>query len=95
MKFKDRRQFMNYAQFIPGTFLIIWILSFAYVLYFAPSYPNEIEGKIYAMSIKSKTIYISLIEEIFVYGSILAFFLSMLAINLVASHYWKDEKENE
>jgi hypothetical protein len=70
-------------------------LSFAYVLYSASSNPNEIEGKIYVMSIKSKTIYLSLIEEIVVYGSILAFFLSMLTIRLVASLYWKDRKEKE
>jgi hypothetical protein len=95
VKFKDKEQFINYAQFIPITFLLVWILSFAYVLYSAPSYPNEIEGKIYAMSIKSKTIYLSLIEEILFYGSILAFFLSMLTINLISSHYWKDGKEND
>ena len=92
MRFKDREQFINYAQFIPLTFLVIWILSFAYVLYSAPSYPDEISGRIYVITIKSKTIYISLFEEILVCGSAIGMALSFVILQAVA--FSRKDKNN-
>jgi len=84
MKFKDREQFINYAQFIPITFLLIWILSFAYVYYSASSFPDEFNGRIYSISYKGKSIYISLIEQILIIGSTIGFVLSFVVVQAIS-----------
>lgn len=91
MRFKNKEQFINYTQFIPGTFLVIWLLSFAYILYSAPSYPDEIGGRIYEFQYKGKFLYLSLFEEILFYGSIISFFLSFGLLHLISSYYWKTD----
>jgi hypothetical protein len=54
MRFKDREQFINYTQIIPGIFMIIWIVMVLYIAYDAPKYPDEMNGRVYPVRAKSE-----------------------------------------
>lgn len=93
MWFKDKETFVNYTQIIPAFFLIIWVVMAIYVAYGAASYPDVENGRIYHIVVKSKDIYLTLIEESLFVGSLILGATSMLILQLIKLHYWKDVDE--
>ncbi len=93
--FRSKEKFVNYMQFIPITFGVIWIVLLFYIAYEAPIHPDEAKGRIYPVTVKSRTAYLTLIEEILICGSAIAAPVSVLALILISSHYWKDSDEKE
>ena len=91
--FKDKETFINYTQIIPAVFGIIWVIMLFYASYEAPIYSDELNGRIYSVTIKSRTAYLTLTENILLCASPIAAFSSMLILQLISSHYWKDGDE--
>ena len=82
---KDEKKFAARTKFIPIIFFIVWIIMMLYTAYEAPSYPDEGNGNIYAVTIKSKTVYLTLTEEILMCGSILGAVLSFAVLQITSS----------
>jgi hypothetical protein len=93
MWFKDKNSFINYTQIIPGFFIIIWIIMSYYVEYDAPKHPDEINGRIYSVSLRSGDAYLTLTEEILLWGSIILASAFIPVLILISSHFWKDNDE--
>lgn len=63
-----------------------------YVEYIAPKYPDDINGRTYAVNAKSGTAYLTLTEELLICGSAVLGPVSVLTLILISNYYWKDEE---
>ena len=91
MLFKDKESFVNYTQIIPAVFIVIWIVMTNYVDYVAPRYPDETDGRIYQVKLKTGNAYLTRNEEILMYGSLILAPVSIATLLLISSYLWKDE----
>ena len=89
---KDKEKLIKYAQILPVIFLIIWIVMLFYIAYEAPTYADEVKGKIYPVTLKSKTVYLSLTEEILICGSTLGMVGTLLTLQIISAK--KNKSDN-
>lgn len=89
--FESKEKFVTYMQWIPIALGIVWLVLLFYVAFEAPGYPSETTGAVYPVTYKSKTVYLTLIEEILICGSAIGAPLSAFLLQMISSYYWKED----
>ncbi len=82
MKTKDKEKVSFYGQIILGIFLVIWVMLLNYRAFLAPTYPDEADGRVYTSNEHGKTVYLTLTEEILMYGSFIGFGVTFIVLQV-------------
>lgn len=88
--FESKEKFVSRMQWIPITLGIVWIVLLFYVATGAPGYPSETNGAVYPVTYKSKTVYLTLTEEVLICGSAIGMVVSLFTLQMISSYYWKE-----
>ncbi len=83
MNFKNKEKVSFYGHIILGVFLVVWIMLLNYRSFLAPTYPNEADGRVYIENEHGKTVYLTLTEEILMYGSFIGFSLTFILLQII------------